>query len=308
MLTRMFLSNRHFISTILTLAIGLWLPGSLLARPDLERKIGTTVADSDSADYRFSDLRFTSADGQRHYRVRIAQPRQAPAPDGYPTVYFLDGNAVLMGLNPALLAKLAAAKRPPVLVMIGYDNDLRIDAAGRAHDYTLPLPVGLKKPPRGGGGADAFLQLIETRIKPAIAVKLALDPQRQTLWGHSYGGLFVLHTLFTHPTAFQRYIAVEPSLWWGNGMILQEAQQMMERRPAPVAKLQLWVGLAERDRAAPPGVKSPALPTDATRLLAEQLAQLGGLTVGYREWPALGHGAMLDAGIEPALSSVITED
>ncbi|MBX9332605.1 prolyl oligopeptidase family serine peptidase, partial [Serratia marcescens] len=246
----MFLSNRHFISALLALAIGLWLPGSVLARPDLERKIGTTVADSDSADYRFSDLRFTSADGQRHYRVRIAQPRQAPAPDGYPTVYFLDGNAVLMGLNPALLAKLAAAKRPPVLVMIGYDNDLRIDAAGRAYDYTPPLPAGLKQPPRGGGGADAFLQLIETRIKPAIAAKLAVDPQRQTLWGHSYGGLFVLHTLFTHPTAFQRYIAVEPSLWWGNGMILQEAQQMMARRPAPVARLQLWVGLAERDRAA----------------------------------------------------------
>ena len=147
-----------------------------------------------------------------------------------------------MGLNPALLAKLAAAKRPPVLVMIGYDNDLRIDAAGRAYDYTLPLPAGLKQPPRSGGGADAFLQLIETRIKPAIAAKLAVDPQRQTLWGHSYGGLFVLHTLFTHPTAFQRYIAVEPSLWWGNGMILQEAQQMMARRPAPVARLQLWVG------------------------------------------------------------------
>ncbi len=99
--------------------------------PDLERKIGTTVADSHSADYRFSDLRFTSADGRRHYRVRIAQPHRAPEPGGYPTVYFLDGNAVLMELN-ALLAKLAAAKRPPVLVAIGYDNDLRIDAAGRA--------------------------------------------------------------------------------------------------------------------------------------------------------------------------------
>ena len=181
-------------------------------------------------------------------------------------------------------------------------------AAGRTYDYTLPLPAGMKKPPRAVGGADAFLQLIETQIKPAIAAKLAVDPQRQTLWGHSYGGLFVLHTLFTHPTAFQRYIAVEPSLWWGNGIILQEAQQMTERRAAPAARLQLWVGLAERDRAAPPGVKSPAPPADATRLLAEHLAQLDGLTVGYREWPALGHGAMLGAAIEPALGNVIAED
>uniref|UniRef100_UPI0023604DF2 alpha/beta hydrolase n=2 Tax=Serratia TaxID=613 RepID=UPI0023604DF2 len=188
-----------------------WLPTAVQARPDLERRIGVTVADSDSADYRFSDLRFTSADGQRRYRVRIAQPRRAPAPDGYPTIYFLDGNAVLMELNASLLARLATAKRPPVLVMIGYDNDLRIDAAGRAYDYTLPLPTGMTKPPQAGGGAEAFLQLMETRIKPAIAAKLAVDPQRQTLWGHSYGGLFVLHTLFTHPAAFQHYIAVEPS-------------------------------------------------------------------------------------------------
>ncbi|UYY70128.1 hypothetical protein OKB57_01670 [Serratia marcescens] len=91
-------------------------------------------------------------------------------------------------------------------------------------------------------------------------------------------------------------------------MILQEAQQMTERRAAPAIRLQLWVGLAERDRAAPPGVKSPALPADATHLLAEQLAQLDGFTVGYREWPALGHGAMLGATIEPALGSVIAED
>ncbi|BEO39427.1 hypothetical protein SMQE08_35150 [Serratia marcescens] len=304
----MLLSNRNFISALLALAIGVGLPGSVLARPDLERKIGVTVADSDSTDYRFNDLRFASADGERHYRIRIAQPRQAPAPGGYPTIYFLDGNAVLMELNAALLAKLAAAKRPPVLVMIGYDNDLRIDAAGRAYDYTLPLPASMKKPPRAVGGADAFLQLIETQIKPAIAAKIAIDPQRQTLWGHSYGGLFVLHTLFTRPATFQRYIAVEPSLWWGQGMILREAQQMIERRPTLAASLQLWVGLAERDRAAPPGVKNPALPADATHLLAEHLAPLNGLAVGYREWPALGHGDMLGATIEPALRGVISED
>ncbi|MDR8481199.1 hypothetical protein ACUNE0_12000 [Serratia sp. IR-2025] len=71
----MFLSNRHFISALLALAIGLWLPGSVLARPDLERKIGTTVADSDSADYRFSDLRFTSADG--HGITAFASPSRA---------------------------------------------------------------------------------------------------------------------------------------------------------------------------------------------------------------------------------------
>ena len=65
---------------------------------------------------------------------------------------------------------------------------------------------------------------------------------------------------------------------------------------------------AERDRAAPPGVQSPALPANAAQMLAERLAKLDGLTVGYREWPGLGHGAMLGAAIEPALNSVAYED
>ena len=55
-------------------------------------------------------------------------------------------------------------------------------------------------------------------------------------------------------------------------------------------------------------MKSPALPANAAQMLAERLAKLDGLTVGYREWLGLGHGAMLGAAIEPALSSVAYED
>ncbi|QGH62019.1 hypothetical protein [Serratia proteamaculans] len=46
-------------------------------KPDLERKIGVTIANILSPDYQFSDLRFNSTDGQRHYRIRITQPRIA---------------------------------------------------------------------------------------------------------------------------------------------------------------------------------------------------------------------------------------
>jgi hypothetical protein len=272
------------------------------ARPDLERKIGVTVADSPSPDYQFSDLRFNSADGQRHYRIRIAQPRIAPPAAGYPVVYLLDGNAVLMELNANLLARLAAQKRPPVLVLLSYDNDLRIDANGRSYDYTpAPLQTGEM---RANGGADAFLKLIESQIKPAVAAKVAIDPQRQTLWGHSYGGLFVLHTLLTQPATFQNYVAVEPSLWWGKGFILQEAQPVIERHPAMSAHLWLWTGGGEKMRSAPPNIKQQPLPADAAQRLAERLATLNGLTVNFREWPGLDHGAMFSATIAPALDAV----
>ncbi|TFZ48816.1 alpha/beta hydrolase [Serratia proteamaculans] len=290
------------LTLVFTLIVGVGSPMLAQARPDLERKIGVTVADSPSPDYQFSDLRFNSADGQRHYRIRIAQPRIAPPAAGYPVVYMLDGNAVLMELNANLLARLAAQKQPPVLVLLSYDNDLRIDANGRSYDYTpAPLQTGGM---RANGGADAFLQLIESQIKPAVAAKVAINPQRQTLWGHSYGGLFVLHSLLTQPTAFQHYVAVEPSLWWGKGFILQQAQRVIERHPAMSAHLWLWTGGADNMRKAPPGIKQNPLPADAARRLAEHLTTLNGLAVNFREWPGLDHGAMFSAAIAPALDAV----
>ncbi|NTX80567.1 alpha/beta hydrolase [Serratia proteamaculans] len=292
------------LTLVFTLIVGVGSPLLAQARPDLERKIGVTVADNPSPDYQFSDLRFNSADGQRHYRIRIAQPRIAPPAAGYPVVYLLDGNAVLMELNASLLARLAAQKQPPVLVLLSYDNDLRIDANGRSYDYTpAPLQTGEM---RANGGADAFLKLIESQIKPAVATKVAIDPQRQTLWGHSYGGLFVLHTLLTQPTAFQNYVAVEPSLWWGKGFILQEAQRVIERHPAMSAHLWLWTGGGEKMRSAPPNIKP--LPADAAQRLAERLATLNGLAVNFREWPGLDHGAMFSAAIAPALDEIAKGD
>ncbi|WP_419246164.1 alpha/beta hydrolase [Serratia sp. NFX21] len=290
-------SYRRFLTLVIILVIGVGSPMLAQARPDLERKIGVTVADTSSPDYQFSDLPITSADGQRRYRIRIAQPRIAPPTAGYPVVYLLDGNAVLMELNASLLARLAAQKQPPVLVLLSYDNDLRIDAKGRSQDYTP-----------ANGGADAFLKLIESQIKPAVAAKVAINSQRQTLWGHSYGGLFVLHTLLTQPTAFQNYVAVEPSLWWGKGFILQEAQRVIERHPAISAHLWLWTGGGEKMRSAPPNIKQQPLPADAAQRLAERLATLNGLKVDFREWPGLDHGAMFNAAIAPALDKVAAGD
>lgn len=299
-------SYHRCLTFVITLVIGVGSPMLAQARPDLERKIGVTVADSLSPDYQFSDLRFNSADGKRHYRIRIAQPRIAPPAAGYPVVYFLDGNAVLMELNASLLARLAAQKQPPVLVLLSYDNDLRIDANGRSYDYT-PAPLQTTGM-RTNGGADAFLELIENQVKPAVAAKVAIDPQRQTLWGHSYGGLFVLHTLLTQPAAFQNYVAVEPSLWWGNGFILQEAQRVIERHPAMSAHLWLWTGGGEKMRSAPPNIKQQQLPADAAQRLAERLATLNGLRVSFREWPGLDHGTMFSAAIAPALDEIAKGD
>lgn len=74
---------------------------------------------------------------------------------------------------------------------------------------------------------------------PAIERDFKVDRTRQTLAGHSYGGLFTLHTYLTRNDAFQRYVAMSPSVWFADGHILTEIPQL-ERRvrsgytPAPL--------------------------------------------------------------------------
>lgn len=293
------------------------LPLLAAGKPDLTQETGPNIAERGSAFYRFERIELASADGQRHYRIWIGVP-QRPAPgEGYPVAYLLDGNAVMDVLDEAQLAELDR-RNPPVLVAIGYATALRFDVVARAYDYTPPLPGGepvvddLARE-RRGGGADLFLQLIEQRIKPAVAARASVDPQRQTLWGHSYGGLFALHTLFTRPQSFQAYAVADPSLWWQKGFILTEEQVFLAAPPRlPNSRLLVMRGVG-RDEDRPPRAGMDArviaarreamasVPVDAATQMTRRLAQATGLQARYREFPGLGHGPLLAASLAPAL-------
>lgn len=293
------------------------LPLLALAKPDLSEKLGPNIAERGSAFYRFDTVELSSVDGQRQYRIWIGVP-QRPAPHGgYPALYMLDGNAAMDTLDEAQLAALDR-RDPPVLVAIGYATDLRFDVVARAYDYTPPLPgaepvIDDLVRERRGGGADVFLQLIEQRIKPAVAARAPIDGQRQTLWGHSYAGLFALHTLFTRPQSFQAYAIADPSLWWQKGFILSEEQTFLASKPAlPGGRLLLMRGIGNaEDRPPRAGMDAKvvaarreamaSVPADALLQMSQRLAKVPGLQVQYREFPGLGHGPLLAASLPPAL-------
>jgi pimeloyl-ACP methyl ester carboxylesterase len=68
-----------------------------------------------------------------------------------------------------------------------------------------------------GGGAN-FLGFIKNELIPYINEKYPSNGDN-TLWGHSLGGLFVINAMLNEPKTFKTYIAVDPSLWWGDGYI-----------------------------------------------------------------------------------------
>ncbi|MFI7940128.1 alpha/beta hydrolase-fold protein, partial [Acinetobacter baumannii] len=67
-------------------------------------------------------------------------------------------------------------------------------------------------------------------LKPEIAKQFPINSQQQSLYGHSFGGLFVLYHFFQKPTAFQRYFAASPSLWFDQGMLFRELEQWQSQK------------------------------------------------------------------------------
>ncbi|HRF08564.1 MAG TPA: alpha/beta hydrolase-fold protein [Xanthobacteraceae bacterium] len=191
------------------------------------------------------------------YRIFIIKPKK-PAPEsGYPVLYALDGNSVvalLSNLNRGHLGRDDQSGFVPGLVVaVGYPTEQMLDVRRRALDYTAAQATpdsGTYLKPEQTGGADAFLSFLEEELKPAIEREFRVDKQRQALFGHSFGGLFTLHTLFTKPDAFQTYIAASPSIWWADRAISKTRDAFIRSRPDLAGKrILLLVGGLEQELA-----------------------------------------------------------
>lgn len=280
------------LSTWLALVLLLLLPCAQ-ARP-VDEPMDASVLAQPGQGYTFSDLRLDSVDGERHYQIWIARPATPVPANGYPVLYLLDGNAALGGLTADLLDTLARRPHPPVLVAVGYAGGKRIDGPGRAYDYTPTAPTSDRFRQLATGGADGFLAWLLERLEPAVARQVRLDRGQRALWGHSLGGLFVVHALLTRPDAFARGYAVSPSLWWSPAALPQDDAALAQRLRGHPAELVLLQGGGEREL---PAHFQSQVPADATRRLADRLSQIPGIEVHFETLPDLGHGPMLPASL-----------
>ncbi|GGX80736.1 alpha/beta hydrolase [Massilia dura] len=188
--------------------------------------------------------------GQR-YRIFVSVP-ETPAPAaGHPVLYALDGNASFPVL--ALMARTAARRAgvtglaAPVIVGIGYATAQDHDSKSRTRDYTPPAAGA----PAAEGGADRFLDFIEQELKPLVRTLAPVDPRRQALYGHSFGGLCTLYTLFTRPAMFQTYVAASPSIWYGDRVVLDGLEGFAQRVAALPGKPSLLMTVGELEQKRP---------------------------------------------------------
>jgi uncharacterized protein len=116
---------------------------------------------------------------------------------------------------------------------------------------------------QGTGGAARFLAAIAKDIKPAVAARYRIDPSQQMLFGHSFGGLFVLYAMTHDPTLFTHWVAASPSIWFEDRLIAADAMREQLRARlrtiSPAAKKRVLLTVGQFEQAADPDFPPPAL-------------------------------------------------
>jgi hypothetical protein len=275
-----------------------------------------------------SQFDFASRISGRTYRIFVSRPLAPPPACGYPVVFVTDAN-LSFPIAATQGGAMAFAGKGLLVVGVGYPNDDNPAAPWmlRLRDLSPPTPLSRIKrtpgqPPPAAetyGGSQLFFRFLTEELRPAIHRLHPIDAQRQTLYGHSLGGLFALEALFKHPGTFQTYVASSPSIWWNGRALLRReagfARQVAAGRIAP--RVLITMGALEQtpEEKPPPGMTMTMTQyrkllrdsrmVDNARELAARLARLEGARpylVRYVEFADEGHMSVVPASLGRALT------
>lgn len=156
----------------------------------------------------------------------------------YPVLYLLDGALDQDFHHIAGLAQLGSLSWTygPLIVVGVQTRDRRAELTPQASDarYLLAFPQS--------GGAERFRRFLETEVLPFVEGRFRTGPRR-ALMGESLGGLFVVDTLLDQPSMFHDYVAISPSLWWDDRLLLNDAATRL--RAADGAGRRLYLAVAD---------------------------------------------------------------
>lgn len=255
------------------------------------------LADARSASHSVSRLEISTEAGA--YWLFLFAPRGEAPQKGWRSLWMLDGNSVF----DRLPAELLAAHPDVAVIAVGYPGVELFDRERRSIDYT-PATAGSNVDPRHPdkqtGGDAVFRAALTGPLRQAVEDRIALDPSRRTLWGHSYGGLFTISTLFAAPESFRCWVPASPSTGFGEGALFV-AERTARRVPGRIAPVHILLGDRERRRDSP--AASMPVPSPQTMSLVERLRERPDLAVQVTVLEGLGHGATFAASFPAAFAA-----
>jgi predicted alpha/beta superfamily hydrolase len=213
----------------------------------------------------------------------------------YPVTYLLDGSADEDFIHVVGLFQFNSfewIKRVPKSIVVG------IASVDRRRDFTYPTTIVKDKQNYPTTGhSDRFIGFIEKELQPFIEKKYKGNTSK-TIIGQSLGGLLATEILLKHPTLFNKYIIVSPSLWWDNGSLLNQSSSILLDGFSQSTDVYIGVG------------KEGITPTEAPRvmevdanLLAEKIKRTKSKTVRvYFDYlPGEDHATIMHQAVFNAL-------
>ncbi|HWQ32654.1 MAG TPA: alpha/beta hydrolase-fold protein [Blastocatellia bacterium] len=200
----------------------------------------------------------------------------------FPVLYLQDGQNLFDGATSFIpgrewqcdetAQRLITANKIEPLIIVGIYNT----GESRADEYTPTRVAKLK----AGGKADQYGRLIVEELKPFIdeQYRTLNEAENTGLGGASLGGLVSLHLGLSYPQVFGKLAIMSPSVWWDNGVILREVEQLSHKTAQ-----RIWLDA---------GTKEGGMMVHNARLLCEALTVKGwqrGVDLHYHEARGAGH-------------------
>lgn len=260
------------------------------------------------------------------YRIFTAEPLADEPVDGYPVMYVLDANAnfgtVVEAYRRQSRGRPGRSPSPMVIIGIGYPTEEPYDFKRRVYDLTPPASdENLPKRPGGrawpkSGGADEFLSFMQNELKPLVEKRFRIDQSRQSIFGHSLGGLFVLHALFTQPDSFSDYLAASPSVWWNDFAVLNAERQFSSKVSDFSFRKRLLITIGELELTEDLGPAANLPPTTAkeafgnTKDFSQRLVSMKAenFSASYHEFSGKDHGSVIPFALLESLRFTLNTD
>jgi predicted alpha/beta superfamily hydrolase len=120
----------------------------------------------------------------------------------------------------------------PEAIVIGVANN-----ANRVLDYTPTVDPSEDDAGLGPqGGADQYLQMLVTELKPQIDATLRTRPDvaSTAMAGSSLGGLVTAYAGLKRPDVYGRIAAISPSSWWDSDVIVNDVKATLAAPARPL--------------------------------------------------------------------------
>ena len=160
----------------------------------------------------------------RQIYLNVPKLDSADTNSAFPVLYLLDGENHFHILS-AYIEYLRHWRIIPPIIVVGIVSVDRVKDLTPNHSL-INFDGKVDSNYKTSGGNEQFFKFVEEELMPYIEANYKTSPFK-ILAGHSFGGLTAIHCMLIHPDLFDAYIAISPSLWFGNKYVLKLAERKL---------------------------------------------------------------------------------